>query len=118
MFQCKTRWADCAVITSVHKSLTKRYATPAGGRLPNRSRPRWSRGLRFGRKVAAMRKRRRNPRRRVACVKETIVFHRPGETPPDPIPHVTVLECGHEVPGYTVGRYRACPECGREVAGG
>lgn len=60
-----------------------------------------------------MRERRRNPRRRVLCVKETILFHRPGETPPDPIPPVTALECGHEVPGYTVGRYRACPECGR-----
>src|SRR5690606_26961003 len=55
MFERKTRWADCAAITSAQKSLTKRYATPAGGRLLNRSRPRWSRGLRSGRKVAAMR---------------------------------------------------------------
>ena len=55
--------------------------------------------------------RKRSPRRRVICVKETIVFHRPDAPPPDPIPPVTALECGHEVQGYTVGRYRACPEC-------
>lgn len=56
----------------------------------------------------------RNPKRRVIYTKKTIVFYRPGETPPEPIPPVTILECEHEVPGYTVGRYRACPECGKK----
>src|SRR5690606_177609 len=111
MFQRKTRWADCAVITSAHKSLTKRYATPAGGRLPNRSRPRWSRGLRSGRKVAAMSERRRNPRRRIVDVRTECGPY--GQAMVSV--HYCVLECGHMVVGYpdTLDGRKACPECGR-----